>query len=122
MMAEAEKRDHRKIGKEQDWFMIHEWAPGIPFFLPKGMTILMELTKFVREHSSGPGYQEIRTPQLLNAELWKTSGHWEHYKDDMFCLHHAEDDMDFGIKPMNCPAHMLVFKNNLHSIANCPCA
>lgn len=120
LMAEAEKRDHRKLGKELDIFMNHEWAPGMPFFLPKGMIILKELTEFVRRHSYGEGYSEVRTPQLLNAELWKTSGHWEHYQEDMFCLHHAEDDIDMGIKPMNCPAHMLVFKRDIHSYRDLP--
>lgn len=120
LMAEAEKRDHRKLGKELDIFMNHEWAPGMPFFLPKGMIILKELTEFVRHHSYGEGYSEVRTPQLLNAELWKTSGHWEHYQEDMFCLHHAEDDIDMGIKPMNCPAHMLVFKRDIHSYRDLP--
>lgn len=120
MMAEAEKRDHRKLGKELDLFMNHEFAPGMPFFLPKGMILLQELIKFTRAHSYGPGYQEVRTPQILNAELWKISGHWEHYQEDMFCLHHAEDDTDLGIKPMNCPAHMLVFKRDLKSYKELP--
>ena len=120
MLAEAEKRDHRKIGKEMDLFMMHEYAPGIPFFLPKGMIMLQELLKFVREYSYGEGYREVRTPQLLNAELWKTSGHWDHYQQDMFCLHHAEDNIDMGIKPMNCPAHMLVFKRDIHSYKELP--
>jgi threonyl-tRNA synthetase len=120
MMAEAEKRDHRKIGKEQNLIMIHEYAPGIPFFLPKGFIILNELLKFTREYSYGEGYQEVRTPQILNAELWKTSGHWDHYQEDMFILHHAEDNCDLGIKPMNCPAHMLVFKRDIHSYRDLP--
>lgn len=120
MMEEAEKRDHRKLGKELDLFMVHEVAPGMPFFLPKGMIILQELIKFVREVSYGEEYKEVRTPQILNAELWKTSGHWEHYKNDMFCMHHAEDGIDLGIKPMNCPAHMLVFKRNITSYRDLP--
>ena len=120
MLAEAEKRDHRKLGKELDLFMMHEYAPGMPFFLPKGMIILQELLKFVREYSYGEGYQEVRTPQLLNAELWKISGHWGHYQEDMFCLHHAEDNTDMGIKPMNCPAHMLVFKRDIRSYKELP--
>ncbi len=120
MMAEAEKRDHRKIGKEQDLFMMHEWAPGIPFLLPHGMTFFLELLKFTREHSYGEGYREVRTPQLLNAELWKTSGHWELYQEDMFILHHSDDECDLGIKPMNCPAHMLVFKRDIHSYRDLP--
>ena len=120
IIAEAEKRDHRKIGKEQDLVMLHEWAPGTPFFLPKGFIMLQELWKVAREHSYGPGYQEVRTPQLLNAELWKTSGHWDHYQEDMFILHHAEDGCDLGVKPMNCPAHMLVFKRDIHSYRDLP--
>ena len=120
MVEEAEKRDHRRLGKELDLFMNHEYAPGMPFFLPKGMVVLQELTKFVREFSYGEGYSEVRTPQLLNAELWKTSGHWEHYQQDMFCMHHAEDNIDMGLKPMNCPAHMLVFKRDIHSYKELP--
>lgn len=120
MQAEAEKRDHRKICKEQDLTMLHEFAPGIPFFLPKGFIILNELIKFVREYSYGEGYSEVRTPQLYNAELWKISGHWDHYQEDMFILHHAEDDCDLGIKPMNCPGHMLVFKNGTRSYRDLP--
>lgn len=120
IIEEAEKRDHRKIGKEMELFMVHEYAPGMPFFLPKGMVMLMELLKFVREESYGRGYNEVRTPQILNAELWKTSGHWEHYKEDMFQMHHNEDNMDIGIKPMNCPAHMLVFKKGNYSYKDLP--
>lgn len=120
LLAEAEKRDHRKLGKEQDLFMMHDVAPGMPFFLPNGMTMLIELTKFVREYSYGDGYREVRTPQILNSELWKISGHWEHYQDDMFCMHHTEDDVDLGVKPMNCPAHMLVFKRDIHSYRELP--
>ena len=119
-LEEAEKRDHRKIGKEQDLIMIHEWAQGIPFFLPKGFIMLQELLKVVRENSYGDGYQEVRTPQILNAELWKVSGHWDHYQEDMFILHHAEDDCDLGVKPMNCPAHMLVFKRDIRSYRDLP--
>ncbi len=120
MVAEAEKRDHRKIGKEQNLFMMHEYAPGMPFFLPQGFVMLTELIKLARELSYGEGYKEVRTPQLFNVELWKTSGHWDHYQEDMFILHHAEDDCDFGIKPMNCPAHMLVFKRDIHSYRDLP--
>lgn len=120
MMEEAEKRDNRKLGKELDLFMMHEVAPGMPFFLPKGMIVMQELLKFVREYSYGEGYKEVRTPQILNSELWKTSGHWDHYRDDMFCLHHAEDNTDMAIKPMNCPAHMLVFKRDIKSYRDLP--
>jgi len=119
-LEEAQKRDHRKLGKELDLFMMHEVAPGMPFFLPNGMIVYNELTKFVRELSWGDGYREVRTPQILNSELWKISGHWDHYKDDMFCMHHAEDNMDLGVKPMNCPAHMLIFKRDIHSYKELP--
>lgn len=120
MMAEAEKRDHRKLGKELDLFMNHELAQGMPFLLPKGMTLFLELVRFIRERSYGLDYKEVRTPQLLNVELWKISGHWDHYQEDMFCLHHAEDNIDIGIKPMNCPAHMLIFKRDLKSYKDLP--
>lgn len=118
--AEAEARDHRKIGKEQNLFMLHEFSPGNPIFLPKGMVILQELLSFVRRYSYGPGYQEVRTPHLLNADLWKISGHWDHYQEDMFILHHDEDNCDLGVKPMNCPAHMLIFKRDIHSYRDLP--
>lgn len=117
---EAKKRDHRKLGKELDLFMLDEVSPGMPFILPKGMIVVQELMKFVRQHSYDSSYQEIRTPHLLNANLWKISGHWDHYQDDMFILHHKEDNVDIGVKPMNCPAHMLVYKNKLHSYKDLP--
>lgn len=120
LLEEAQKRDHRKLGKELDLFMMHEVAPGMPFFLPNGMVIYNELVKFVKDMSWGDGYREVRTPQILNSELWKISGHWEHYKDDMFCMHHAEDNIDLGVKPMNCPAHMLIFKRDIHSYKELP--
>jgi len=120
MMEEAEKRDHRKLGKEMELFMVHEYAPGLPFFLPKGMIMLKELIEFVRKESYGDGYNEVRTPQILNAELWKISGHWEHYKEDMFQMHHGEDNTDIGIKPMNCPAHMLIFQKGTYSYKDLP--
>jgi len=120
LIIEAEKRDHRKLGKELELFMLHEFAPGMPFFLPKGMVMVKELIDFIREYSYGAGYQEVRTPQILNADLWKVSGHWDHYQQDMFCLHHHEDNVDLGIKPMNCPAHMLVYKNRIHSYKELP--
>jgi threonyl-tRNA synthetase len=120
MLSEAEKRDHRKLGKDLNLIMTHEFAPGMPFFLPHGMTMLIELTKFVREYSYGEGYKEVRTPQLFNAELWKISGHWEHYRENMFCLHHAEDNTDIALKAMNCPGHMLVFKRDAHSYKDLP--
>lgn len=120
IMAEAEKRDHRKIGKELNLFMLHDVAPGMPFFLPKGFMMLNSLLKLVREVSYGEGYSEVRTPHLLNSDLWKISGHWDHYQEDMFILHHAEDGCDFGVKPMNCPAHMLIFKRDIRSYRDLP--
>jgi len=119
-LEEAKKRDHIKLGKSLDLIMMHHVAPGMPFFLPKGMIVLKELIEFVRKESYGDGYNEVRTPQILSSELWKTSGHWEHYKEDMFCIHHAEDDMEFGVKPMNCPAHMLIFKRDVRSYKDLP--
>ncbi len=120
MLVESEKRDHRKIGKEQELFMMHDFAPGMPFFLPYGQVIFNELIKFTREISYGEGYSEVKTPQLFNAELWKVSGHWDHYQEVMFHFHNADDDIDVGVKPMNCPGHMLVFKNGLRSYRDLP--
>lgn len=120
LQVEAEKRDHRKLGKELDLFMLHDCAPGMPFLLPKGMIIYTELLKFVREYSYGEGYSEVRSPQIINAELWKKSGHWGHYQENMFCLHHHEDNVDMAIKPMNCPAHMMMFQRDTHSYKELP--
>ena len=120
MLAEAEKRDHRKIGKEQELFMMHDFAPGMPFFLPHGQIIFNELIKFIKEISYGEGYSEVKTPQIFNADLWKTSGHWDHYQDVMFHFHHEEDGVDFGVKPMNCPGHMLVFGSGQRSYRDLP--
>ncbi len=101
MLEEAKKRDHRKIGKDMDLFMICEEGPGFPFFLPKGMVIRNELENFWREEHRKRGYQEIKTPLILNEQLWHTSGHWDHYKDNMYFT--RIDDNDYAIKPMNCP-------------------
>lgn len=117
-LEEAERRDHRKIGPELGLFMFHQWSPGIPFFLPKGMIIREELMKFVREVSYGEGYSEVRTPQIFDSELWKTSGHWDHYADDIFRI--TIDEREMAVKPMNCPAHMLVFREGLHSYRDLP--
>lgn len=120
LQVEAEKRDHRKLGKELDLFMLHDYAPGMPFLLPKGMIVYNELLNFVREYSYGPGYQEVRSPQILNSDLWKESGHWGHYQENMFCLHHHDDNVDMAVKPMNCPAHMLMFRRDIHSYKELP--
>jgi threonyl-tRNA synthetase len=102
-LKQLEQRDHRKIGKELELFMFHEWSPGSPFLLPKGTIIFNELQNFVRDEYRKRGYQEVVTPQLFNKALWETSGHWEHYRDDMFLM--KVDNEDFSLKPMNCPSH-----------------
>ncbi len=118
LRSELEKRDHRILGPQLGLFLFHEYAPGIPFYQPKGTIVRNELEKFVREISYGEGYSEVRLPQLFDSELFKTSGHWEHYKDDMFTL--ESEDRTFGLKPMNCPGHMLYFKQGLYSYKDLP--
>ncbi len=117
-IEEAKKRDHRKIGKEMDLFAIYEEGPGFPFFMPKGMILRNELEKFWREAHKERGYEEIKTPLILNEELWHTSGHWENYKDNMYFT--KIDDEDYAIKPMNCPGSMLVYKRKMHSYRDFP--
>ena len=117
-IEEAKKRDHRKIGKEMDLFAIYEEGPGFPFFLPKGMIIRNELEQFWREEHKKRGYEEIKTPLILNEELWHTSGHWDNYKDNMYFT--KIDDEDYAIKPMNCPGSMLVYKRKMHSYRDFP--
>lgn len=118
LREELEKRDHRIIGPQLGLFLFHEYAPGIPFYQPKGTIVRNELEKFVSEVSYGEGYSEVRLPQLFDSELFKTSGHWEHYKDDMFTL--QSEEKTFGLKPMNCPGHMLYFKQGLYSYKDLP--
>ncbi len=117
-LEEAKKRDHRKLGKELGLFMLVDEAPGFPFFLPKGMTLRNELEKYWREQHQLAGYQEIRTPIILNRELWERSGHWDHYKENMYFT--KIDEQDFAVKPMNCPGGILVYKQNLHSYRELP--
>ena len=117
-LEEAKKRDHRRLGRELDLFDIYEAGPGFPFFLPKGMVIRNLLEEFWREKHSEAGYQEIRTPIILNEELWHRSGHWDHYKDNMYFT--KIDDVDFAVKPMNCPGGMLVYKRKMHSYRDLP--
>ena len=114
----AEQNDHRKIGKELDLFWFHEWSPGSPFFLPKGTIIYNELQKFLREEYSKRGYEEIITPQMFNKELWELSGHWQHYRENMFVL--EVDSTEFSLKPMNCPSHVLMFKSKARSYRDLP--
>ena len=117
-LDEAKRRDHRKIGKELELFMIAPEGPGFPFFLPKGMELRNVLEDFWRRIHKEHGYVEIKTPMLLNEELWHRSGHWDHYKENMYTT--KIDDTDYGIKPMNCPGGMLVYKNSMHSYRDLP--
>ncbi len=118
MLEEAKKRDHRKLGKELDLFMLAEEGPGFPFFLPKGMILRNILEDFWRKKHMENGYQEIKTPIMLNEDLWHRSGHWDHYKDNMYTT--KIDDVDFALKPMNCPGGMLVYKRKIHSYRDLP--
>lgn len=118
LLHEAEKRDHRKIGKELELFMFHDWSPGSVFFLPKGTIIYNELLKFIREEYVKRGYKEVITPQLFNKQLWELSGHWQHFKENMFMLDVDEDE--FALKPMNCPSHVLIFKSRIRSYRELP--
>ena len=117
-LEEAKRRDHRKIGKELELFMIAPEGPGFPFFLPKGMELRNVLEDFWRRIHKEHGYVEIKTPMLLNEELWHRSGHWDHYKENMYTT--KIDGIDYGIKPMNCPGGMLVYKNSIHSYRDLP--
>ena len=118
MLEEAKKRDHRKLGKELELFDIFEEGPGFPVFLPNGMVVRNELEKFWRELHQKAGYVEVRTPQIMSRTLWENSGHWDHYKDNMYTT--LIDDMDFCIKPMNCPGGILVYKRKPHSYRDLP--
>lgn len=118
MMEEAKKRDHRKLGKELGLFMMCEEGPGFPFFLPKGMVLKNTLLDYWRELHKRCGYQEVSTPIILSRHLWETSGHWDHYKENMYTT--VIDDEDFAIKPMNCPGGMLVYKAELRSYKDLP--
>ena len=118
MLEEAKKRDHRKIGKELEIFMLSEYGPGFPFFLPNGMIIRNELENFWYKEHAKEGYEFIKTPTMLNQELWEVSGHWYNYRENMYTS--EIDDKLFAIKPMNCPGGMLVYKNSLHSYKDLP--
>ena len=118
MLEEAKKRDHKKLGKELELFMIAPEGPGFPFFLPKGMVLRNILEDYWREIHRKNGYVEIKTPMILNEELWHRSGHWDHYKENMYTT--KIDDVDYGIKPMNCPGGMLVYKSKMHSYKDLP--
>jgi len=117
-LEEAKKRDHRKIGKEMDLFAIYDEGPGFPFFMPKGMIIRNELEKYWRAEHTKRGYDEIRTPLILSEQLWRTSGHWDHYKDNMYFT--KIDGDDYAIKPMNCPGSLLAYKRRMWSYRDLP--
>lgn len=118
MLEEAAKRDHRKLGKELGLFVIKEEGPGFPFFLPKGMALRNELENFWREVHHEFEYEEIRTPIILNKQLWETSGHWFHYRENMYTT--IIDEEEYAIKPMNCPCGILVYQNEMHSYRDFP--
>ncbi len=117
-LEEAKKRDHRKIGKEMDLFAIFEEGPGFPFFMPNGMIIRNELENFWKTEHRKRGYEEIKTPLIMNEQLWRTSGHWDHYKDNMYFT--KIDGEDYAIKPMNCPGSLLAYKRKMWSYRDFP--
>ena len=118
MLKQAEARNHIKLGKELNLFSFHKESPGVPFFHQKGATIYNELLSFLREEYKKEGYQEVITPLIYDKALWETSGHWEHFKEDMFVL--KADNREFALKPMNCPSHCLMYKTNLKSYKELP--
>lgn len=118
MLEEAAKRDHRKIGQEQELFFFHQMSPGSAFFLPHGMVIYNALQSFIREEYWKRGYQEVQSPNMYNSALWKQSGHWQHYKDDMFTFEVEKDQ--WALKPMNCPGHCLLFGHRERSYRELP--
>jgi threonyl-tRNA synthetase len=117
-IEEAQKRNHRKLGNELELFMFSEEAPGMPFYLPNGQLIRNELEVFLRKLQYSYDYKEVRTPIMMNQRLWERSGHWDHYKENMYFS--EVDDQSFALKPMNCPGHMLIFKDKLHSYRDLP--
>ncbi len=118
LLEEAERRDHRKIGKEMKLFMMADEAPGFPFFLPKGMALKNALIEYWREIHARENYVEISTPLIMNRHLWETSGHWDHYKDNMYST--IIDDETFCVKPMNCPGGVMVYRGEMHSYRDLP--
>ncbi|MBT9173951.1 MAG: Threonine--tRNA ligase 2 [Syntrophomonadaceae bacterium] len=117
-LEEAKKRDHRKLGRELDLFSLHDEGPGFPLLHPRGMIVRNELESFWREEHRLAGYQEIKTPVILNRALWERSGHWDHYRENMYFT--RIDEQDFAVKPMNCPGSMLVYKDKIHSYRDLP--
>ena len=120
LLEEAKERDHRKIGKELKLFMTHKLVgSGLPMYLPKGATIRRTLERYIQDKEIALGYSHVYTPSLANVELYKTSGHWDHYKDDMFPAMKMDTE-EMVLRPMNCPHHMLIYKNELHSYKELP--
>jgi len=118
LRKKAEERDHRRIGVELDLYSFHDEAPGMPFFHPKGMIVWNELLKFWREEHRKAGYVEVKTPIILNKSLWETSGHWDKYRENMYFT--KIDEVDYGVKPMNCPGGILIYKTRVHSYRELP--
>jgi threonyl-tRNA synthetase len=117
-LEEAAKRDHRKIGKDQELFFFHDMSPGSCFWLPHGARIYNTVMTYIKEIYFRRDYQEVITPNMFNSDLWKQSGHWQHYQEDMFIL--DVDKTKFGLKPMNCPSHALMFNHRTRSHAELP--
>ncbi|MED4531783.1 threonine--tRNA ligase [Metabacillus fastidiosus] len=117
-VEEAKRRDHRKLGNELELFMFSEEAPGMPFYLANGQIIRNELETFLRKLQFSSDYKEVRTPTMMNKQMWENSGHWDHYKENMYFS--KVDEQNFALKPMNCPGHMLIFKDKLHSYRDLP--
>lgn len=118
ILQKRKDNDHRKLGKELGLFMLSDYAPGMPFFLPKGMIVMNELVNYWRKLHAKADYLEVMTPTMMSRKLWETSGHWDHYKDNMYTT--KVDEEDYAIKPMNCPGAMLVYKNGIHSYRELP--
>ena len=118
ILQKRKDNDHRKLGKELGLFMLSDYAPGMPFFLPKGMIVMNELITYWRKLHAKEDYLEVMTPTMMSRKLWETSGHWDHYKDNMYTT--KVDEEDYAIKPMNCPGAMLVYKNGIHSYRELP--
>src|SRR5213593_1984150 len=119
-LEEARKRDHRKLGRELGLFMFHQWAPGAAFWLPKGTTLYNTLANYMREVLFPAGYVEVRAPLVFNKALWETSGHWTHYRQNMFLIESAGEEEKSSLKPMNCPGHMLLFGSEVRSYRDLP--
>ena len=119
-IEEAKKRDHRKLGRELGLFWFHPWAPGEPFWLPKGTTLVHLLGNYMRSILYPAGYVEVRAPLVFNKALWETSGHWQHYRENMFLIESAGEEEKSGLKPMNCPGHMLLFGSEMRSYRDLP--